>query len=37
VDMLWHERDNRRPAHKWLRQQMSEMTSKAAFLPILPQ
>jgi DNA-binding transcriptional LysR family regulator len=37
VDMLWHERDNRRPAHKWLRQQMSEMTSKADFLPILPQ
>ena len=37
VDMLWHERDNRRPAHKWLRQQMSRMTSEATFLPISPQ
>lgn len=37
VDMLWHERDNRRAAHKWLRQQMSEMTNKARFVPILPE
>lgn len=37
VDMLWHVRDNRRPAHKWLRQQMSEMTNKARFVPILPE
>lgn len=37
VDMLWHERDNRRAAHKWLRQQMSDMTNKARFVPILPE
>ncbi len=26
VDMLWHERDARSPAHKWLRQVLTEMT-----------
>lgn len=25
VDMLWHERDTRNPAHKWLRQTLQEM------------
>ena len=29
LDMLWHERDARSPAHKWLRQHL-EATSKAA-------
>lgn len=27
VDMLWHERDARSPAHKWLRQKLLKMTS----------
>ncbi|WP_151447767.1 LysR family transcriptional regulator [Lacisediminimonas profundi] len=27
VDMLWHERDTRNPAHQWLRRQMMEMKS----------
>jgi DNA-binding transcriptional LysR family regulator len=27
VDMLWHERDARSPAHKWLREHMSAMQS----------
>ncbi len=26
VDMLWHERDARNPAHKWLREQLSAST-----------
>jgi DNA-binding transcriptional LysR family regulator len=26
VDMLWHERDARSPAHKWLREKLTEMT-----------
>jgi DNA-binding transcriptional LysR family regulator len=27
VDMLWHERDTRNPAHQWVRRQMMEMKS----------
>jgi DNA-binding transcriptional LysR family regulator len=27
VDMLWHERDARNPAHKWLREHVNTMTS----------
>jgi hypothetical protein len=26
VDMLWHERDARNPAHKWLREQLITST-----------
>jgi DNA-binding transcriptional LysR family regulator len=29
VDMLWHERDARSPAHKWLREQMIIITDDA--------
>ena len=29
VDMLWHERDARNPAHKWLREHLSAMTGDA--------
>jgi DNA-binding transcriptional LysR family regulator len=29
VDMLWHERDARSPAHKWLRDQMVAITNEA--------
>jgi DNA-binding transcriptional LysR family regulator len=29
VDMLWHERDARSPAHRWLREHMSAMTDDA--------
>lgn len=29
LDMLWHERDARSPAHKWLRAQMESMQSAA--------
>jgi DNA-binding transcriptional LysR family regulator len=29
VDMLWHERDTRSPAHKWLRAQFTEVTNAA--------
>jgi DNA-binding transcriptional LysR family regulator len=29
VDMLWHERDTRSPAHKWLRSQFTEVTNAA--------
>jgi DNA-binding transcriptional LysR family regulator len=29
VDMLWHERDTRSPAHKWLREQFTEITRAA--------
>lgn len=28
VDMLWHERDTRNPAHQWLRKRMMEMQSR---------
>jgi DNA-binding transcriptional LysR family regulator len=28
IDMLWHERDARNPAHQWLRNHLIEMTSK---------
>ncbi len=26
VDMLWHERDSRNPAHQWLRNNLTNMT-----------
>jgi DNA-binding transcriptional LysR family regulator len=29
IDMLWHERDTRNPAHKWLREHMSNSTRNA--------
>ncbi|CAN5290681.1 LysR family transcriptional regulator [soil metagenome] len=29
VDMLWHERDARSPAHRWLREHLSAMTEHA--------
>ena len=29
VDMLWHERDARNPAHRWLRAKLSEATDNA--------
>jgi DNA-binding transcriptional LysR family regulator len=29
VDMLWHERDARNPAHRWLRNVVTRMTSEA--------
>ncbi|TCS32570.1 LysR family transcriptional regulator [Paucimonas lemoignei] len=29
VDMLWHERDARNPAHRWLRAKLAEATDKA--------
>ncbi len=29
VDMLWHERDARNPAHRWLRAKLSEATEQA--------
>jgi DNA-binding transcriptional LysR family regulator len=29
VDMLWHERDTRSPAHKWLRSQFTQVTNAA--------
>lgn len=29
VDMLWHERDARSPAHKWLREHLTAMTGDA--------
>lgn len=29
VDMLWHERDVRSPAHKWLREHLTSMTGDA--------
>jgi DNA-binding transcriptional LysR family regulator len=25
VDMLWHERDNRNPSHKWIRAQFAAL------------
>jgi DNA-binding transcriptional LysR family regulator len=27
IDMLWHERDARSPAHKWLREHLTAMTA----------
>ena len=30
IDMLWHERDTRNPAHKWLRNHLSGMTRDTA-------
>ena len=30
IDMLWHERDTRSPAHKWLRAHLSGLTREAA-------
>ncbi|EGF32164.1 putative transcriptional regulator, LysR family [Oxalobacteraceae bacterium IMCC9480] len=29
VDMLWHERDARSPAHKWLREHMTTITDES--------
>jgi DNA-binding transcriptional LysR family regulator len=29
IDMLWHERDTRSPAHKWLRTHLSDMTRES--------
>jgi DNA-binding transcriptional LysR family regulator len=29
IDMLWHERDTRGPAHKWLRTHLSDMTRES--------
>ena len=31
VDMLWHERDARSPAHRWLRKHLTAITSHATF------
>lgn len=31
IDMLWHERDARSPAHKWLRQHLTAITADSAF------
>jgi DNA-binding transcriptional LysR family regulator len=33
VDMLWHERDARSLAHKWIRSHLVAMTGHATFLP----
>jgi DNA-binding transcriptional LysR family regulator len=33
VDMLWHERDTRTPAHKWLRETLSEQVEGDVALP----
>jgi DNA-binding transcriptional LysR family regulator len=35
IDMLWHERDARGPAHKWLRKHLTTMTSDSTFPPNL--
>lgn len=35
VDMLWHERDARSPAHKWLREQMVAMTDTSVVRSLL--
>lgn len=37
IEMLWHERDARGPAHKWLRQHLTTMTSDWSFPPISAQ
>jgi DNA-binding transcriptional LysR family regulator len=34
VDMLWHERDARSLAHKWIRNHLVAMTDHATFLPL---
>jgi len=34
VDMLWHERDARSLAHKWIRSHAVAMTGQATFLPL---
>lgn len=31
IDALWHERDARSPAHKWLRKQVMQITADTAF------
>lgn len=31
IDMLWHERDARSPAHRWLREHLAVMTGEATF------
>jgi DNA-binding transcriptional LysR family regulator len=31
IDMLWHERDARSPAHKWLRQHLTAITADTTF------
>jgi DNA-binding transcriptional LysR family regulator len=33
LDMLWHERDGRSPAHRWLRQNLENMAANAAPKP----
>jgi DNA-binding transcriptional LysR family regulator len=33
IDMLWHERDARSPAHKWLREHLTAMTGDTTFSP----
>lgn len=35
IDMLWHERDTRSPAHKWLRAHLSGTTSETFVKPVL--
>jgi hypothetical protein len=35
LDMLWHERDGRSPAHRWLRKNLEHMS--AAAKKTLPQ
>ncbi|MDB5763872.1 MAG: LysR family transcriptional regulator [Herminiimonas sp.] len=37
VDMLWHERDARSPAHRWLREHLTLMTGDTAFSSIEPK
>lgn len=34
IDMLWHERDARSPAHKWLREHLTAMTADTTSSPI---
>jgi hypothetical protein len=29
LDMLWHERDGRSPAHRWLRKNLENMSANA--------
>lgn len=35
IDMLWHERDNRSPAHKWLRTRLSNATQETVVKNVL--
>jgi DNA-binding transcriptional LysR family regulator len=35
IDMLWHERDARSPAHRWLREHLAVMTGDATFTGML--